>query len=175
MGYWKNIGIGGVSASNPLVDIEFTGFESLNEILEKLPSKYAKKPVVSTFRKAAKPFTRELRRNTPKKTGETRKAIGVMPGKGRFNSSIKVGFRTKGKYLSPWFIAYWQNHGTLNRRSKGHTFRRGLRCKTSHWTSGVKAKGFVERSWEKAKNECMKIAESEMLNETKKFLQKHAV
>lgn len=155
-------------------EIEFDGTESLDEIFEKLPAKYAKKPVVSTFRKGARIFTRTLRRNTPRDTGETRKGIGVKAGRGSRNLSISVGFRG-GKYISAYMKAYWQNYGTLNNRASSHSFQRGRRAISSNWKGGIKPKFFVEKSWEGTQQQVQQTIESELENETVKFLKKKAV
>jgi len=155
-------------------ELEFTGAESLEDIFEKLPAKYAKKPMVSTFRKGARIFTRTLRKNTPKDTGETRKGIGVKAGRGSRNLSISVGFRG-GKHMSAYMKAYWQNYGTLNNRAASHSFQRGRRTVSSNWKGGIRPKFFVERSWESTQDQVQQTIENELEAETVKFLQKHAV
>ncbi len=157
-----------------VIEIEFDGTENLDQIFEKLPDKYAKKPVVSTFRKGARIFTRVLRKNTPKATGQTRKAIGVKVGKGTKNYSIYVGFRGKGKYMPAYFKAYWQNYGTLANRDSSHSFQRRRKTKTASWRGGIKPKRFVESSWESTKDKVQETIENELENETVKFLNKYA-
>lgn len=157
-----------------LTELKFDGTESLEQIFEQLPDKYAKKPMVSTFRKGARVFTRTLRRNTPKETGETRKAIGVKVGKGSRNLSIAVGFRG-GKYYSNYMKAYWQNYGTLANRAGSHSFQRGRRTISSNWKGGIRPKFFVERSWENTQDQVQQVIENELETQTVKFLQKHAV
>jgi hypothetical protein len=154
-------------------EIEFDGTESLDRIFEKLPAKYAKKPVIATFRKGARVFIRTLRSNTPSASGETKKGIGVKAGKGRNNISISVGFRG-GKYMPAYQKAFWQNYGTLANRDASHSFQRGRRSVSSKWKGGIQPKRFVERSWQNTQDKVRQIIESELENETVKFLQKHA-
>jgi len=154
-------------------EVEFDGTENIDQILQKLPAKYAKKPVISTFRKGARIFTKTLRRNTPRDSGETKKAIGVKAGKGKNNASIKVGFRG-GKYLPAYMKAYWHNYGTLENRDPSHKFQKGRRSVSSHWSGGIQPKHFVEESWESTQDKVQDKIEQELENETVKFLQKHA-
>lgn len=157
-----------------LTELEFKGVTSLEQIFEKLPDKYAKKPIVSTFRKGAREFTKELRKNTPKASGETRKGIGVKAGRGSRNLSISAGFRT-GKYMPAWNKAYWLNYGTMANRDPSHSFKRARRTISADWSGGIKPHKFVEKSWTSTADKVQSIIENELENETVKFLKKHAV
>ena len=153
---------------------EFTGVEDLSTIFKELPAKYGKKPVISTFRKAARPFVKQLRGLTPSATGETKKSIGIKAGRSAEYPSIQVGFRG-GKYMPTWFKAYWNNYGTLANRDPQHSFVRGRKSKTATRQGGIRAKRFVEQAWDSTSEQSQRIVEDELKNETIKFLQKHAV
>jgi HK97 gp10 family phage protein len=159
-----------------VVELEFSGIDNLNEIFEKLPGKYAKKPVVATLRKAANIFIRKLRANSPKKTGETKKAIRVKSGRG---ISISAGFFASGnrnpKEVTPFFKAYWKNYGTLSNRSLAHKFVKQRKPATKNWKGGIRATGFVEESWEQTKDQVQQVIETDLKTETEKFLNKYAV
>lgn len=155
-------------------EYEFTGTESLDEIFQKLPQKYAKKPMISTFRKGARIFTRVLRRNTPEKSKETRKAIGVKAGKSKKYPNIQVGFR-QGKFLPGFQKAYWHNYGTLANRDPTHNFQSRRGSKSANWSGGIRPKGFVEQSWNSTADKVQQKIDQELENETRKFLEKHAV
>ncbi len=157
--------------NNP-VEVEFKGLENVNEIFEKLPSKYAKKPILATLRKGARIFVRDLRSVTPRKTGNTRKAIGIKNGKG---ISISVGFRTTGSYFPAWSKAYWMNYGTLSNRDGSHHFIKARKPGTQSWRGGIRPLVFVESSWNRTQSQVDKTIMAELQNETVKFLDKYAV
>lgn len=154
------------------IEYEITGTENLEKIFEQLPAKYGKKPIQAAFRKGARAFTTVLRRNTPNQTGETRKSIKAKAGKG---PSITVGFSGKGQYMPGYFKAYWSNYGTLSNRNGSHTFTKRRRPQTLSWKGGIKATGFVERSWDETKEKVEQTITTELVNETNKFLKKYAV
>lgn len=154
------------------VTIEFTGLENVQEILNKLPAQYAKKPIQAAFRKAAKPFIQVLKTSAPNDTGETAKAIGIKAGKG---ASITVGFRTGSGYMPAWFKAYWRNYGTLANRDTAHAFIQKRKAKTANRKGGVIPLRFVEKAWEQTKGQTEEIVQKELVTQTEKFLQKYAV
>lgn len=148
------------------------GTENVEQILKGLPMKYAKKPMVATFRRAARVFTKELRQSTPKATGETRKSIKVKALRG---IGITAGFSGKSQYMPGYFKAYWKNYGTLSKRDAGHTFAKPRKSKSAHWGGGIESTGFVETSWSRTKKQVQTTIETELKNETVKFLNKHKV
>lgn len=154
------------------VEFEIKGTEAIEDILRLLPQKYAKKPMVSAFRRAAKPFTNVLRRNTPKDSGETRKSIKVKAQRG---IGISVGFTAAKGNMPGYMKAYWNNYGTLSRRAGTHSFQRPRKSQTAGWSGGIRASGFVENSWDQTKREVQTTLERELKEQTHKFLEKHAV
>lgn len=154
------------------VTIEFTGVENLQEIFNKLPGQYSKKPVQAAFRKAARPFVQALKASAPRATGETAKGIGIKNGKG---PSITVGFRTGSGYMPAWFKAYWKNYGTLANRSTSHTFKNKRKPKTAGRRGGIIPTHFVEKSWDATKGQIEQTIQTELKTQTEKFLQKHAI
>ena len=154
------------------VEYHIDGTQSIETILQGLPLKYAKKPVVATFRKAARPFTKVLRSNTPTQTGETRKSIKVIAQRG---IGVAVGFSGKSQYMPGYFKAYWSNYGTLDNRNTAHSFVKPRKGKSASWSGGVRATGFVEDSWEQTKNTVETTIVKELQNETLKFLNKYKV
>ena len=154
------------------ITVEFTGVENLDQIFEKLPQKYAKKPVIAAMKKGASIFTKDLRLNTPKKSGVTRRAIGVKAGKG---TTITVGFRTGGSYMPAWFKAYWSNYGTLENRDSSHSFVKGRLPKSRSWNGGIRPLRFVEASWNRTQGRVEKTIMDNLKSETDKLLDKYTV
>lgn len=154
------------------VEFQISGVDNVEQILRGLPLKYAKKPMQATFRKAARVFSKELRKNTPKGTGETRKAIKVKAMRGL---GITAGFTAGGAYMPSYFKAYWANYGTYEMRASGHTFKKGRKAATAHYKGGAKPLGFVETSWEATKKQVQNTIETELKTETLKFLNKYKV
>ncbi|MFP4365525.1 MAG: hypothetical protein ACLFQA_00390 [Bacteroidales bacterium] len=153
---------------------QFTGAEELSDIFKELPARYGKKPVITTFRKAARPFIKTLRSLTPRRSGETRKGIGVTAGRSAEYPSIMAGFKKPGRSFS-WFKAYWHNYGTLSNRDPRHTFKNSRKSKSAGWQGGVRPKGFIEQAWEATSEQAQRVIETEMKAETIKFLKKNAV
>lgn len=154
------------------VEFDIKGTEAIEDILRMLPQKYAKKPMVAAFRRAVRPFTKTLKSKTPRDTGDTRKAVKVKAQRG---IGITAGFSGAKGNMPAYMKAYWLNYGTLSNRASGHPFSRPRKSKTSSWRGGIKAKGFVEESWEQTKNTVQDTLEKELKEQTHKFLQKHAV
>lgn len=175
MGVFKNMTPGQArsyrASQRAAVTVEFTGLENIQEIFNKLPARYAKKPIHAAFRKAAKPFVSALKSSAPRATGDTKKAIGIKAGKGPY---ISVGIQGKGK-MSAYFKAYWNNYGTEANRDNEHVFKFKRKPKSANWKGGIVPLRFVERSWDQTKEQVAKIANDEMMNETNKFLKKYAI
>ena len=153
-------------------EFEIIGADNIAKVFEQLPFRYGKKPVVAAFRKGAKPFVSVLRKNTPKQTGETRKSIKVKALRG---AAITVGFSGAGSYLPGYIKAYWNNYGTLSNRDAGHRFTKARKSKSSSWQGGIKATGFMEKSWEETKNQVQDTIDTELETQTVKFLNKYRV
>lgn len=163
------------------VTVEFTGVENLQEIFNKLPEKYAKKPVQATFRKAAKPFTKLLKSSFPSRLSSLLKIVGVVNNKK--GAGITAGILSKkgqvtlkdGRSYDAFFPIYWNNYGTLANRDPSHTFKKKIKQKSAGKRGGIIPIRFVERSWEQTASEAEKIATEELKNETEKFLKKYAI
>lgn len=150
---------------------EISGLDNLQTILKQLPEKFAKKPVQQTFRKAARPLLASIKKGAPKATGQTKKAARIIAGKG---ANISVGFSGKGSYMPAYFKAYWKAYGTLERRDPLHSFKNRRKEKTKWRQGGISASRFVERAWDQTREAVQKTIESDLYNNTIKFLQKHA-
>jgi len=182
MGFYKNNGTmpGRRASSREPVVIELTGEEQLNEIFEKLPEKWGKKPVLATFRKGANSVRKQIRANFPQQIKSLSPAVGIKAGRG---ISLKVGVFGKkgyvrlkdGKDYDVYFPIYWNNYGTYAERTGEHTFKYARKSKTSGRGGGIRAQLFIERSWEQSKQQAEQIINSELENETLKFLKKYAV
>lgn len=156
------------------VEIEFIGTESIQEILNKLPMQYSRKPVLAAFRKGARPFIQEIKNRSPRRSGEMIKGVGISNVKDRNDIAIRVGFRG-GKYITNWFKAYWQSYGTYSRRSQVHQFVRPRKSRTAKWGGGIRPKYFVDLAWQTTREQVADIVTKEMEAQTVIFLQKHAI
>jgi hypothetical protein len=182
MGFYKNRGTmpSRTASSREPVVIELTGEEQLNEIFEKLPEKWGKKPVLSTFRKGANAVRKQIRANFPQQIKSLSPAVGIKAGRG---ISLKVGIFGKkgyvrlkdGKDYDVYFPIYWFNYGTYAERASEHTFKQSRKSKSANRSGGITAQLFVEKSWEQTKKQAEQIINDELKNETLKFLKKHAV
>lgn len=149
------------------VTLSFTGAESIQEIFNKLPAKYSKKPVQAAFRKAARPFVKSLKAAAP----GSAKAVGIKAGKGPY---IQVGFSgAKDKFA--FFKAYWKNYGTLANRDQSHKFKKARKAHTASYRGGIVPARFVEKSWEATKDQVEKTVQTELVTQTEKFLQKYKI
>jgi len=164
------------------VTIEFSGVEELQQIFEKLPEKYAKKPVTATFRKGGNIYNKTLRQNLPPRMSQLKKLIKSKAGKGKSASLISgawanMGTVTKsnGKEFDAFYILYWSNYGTLSNRQPGHKFDRARRAVSSSWGGGVRPQLFAEKAWEQSKDQVETVINDELENETLKFLNKYKV
>jgi len=162
------------------VTIEFTGVENLQEIFNKLPSQYSKKPIQAAFRKGAAPFIKTLKSNMPKALKKVSKAIAIKNGKG---ATISAGIQSKiiGIQLNDkntydaYFPLYWSNYGTLARRDTMHQFKNKIKAQSAKRRGGVRPILFVERSWEQTATLAEQIIQKELVTQTEKFLQKYAI
>jgi hypothetical protein len=162
------------------VTIEFTGTENLQEIFNKLPEQYAKKPVQAAFRKAAKPFVAAVRSNLPSRLSSLQKIINVVNNKsagitaGVLSKKAMVTLKDKREY-DAFFPVYWSNYGTYARRDPGHKFAQKRKAKTANRKGGIVPLRFVEKSWDQTKAQVEEIAQRELITQTDKFLQKYAI
>ena len=156
------------------VEIQFTGLEGIQEILNKLPLQYAKKPVLAAFRKGSKPFLQEVKNRSPRRSGDMNKGLGVTGVKDKNDIAVRVGYKG-GKNMPNWFKAYWSSYGTYASRSSVHQFVRARRSKSAKYKGGIKPKYFVDLAWDSTKEQVANIITKEIEDQTVKFLQKNAV
>ncbi|HNX11606.1 MAG TPA: hypothetical protein PKH68_01330 [Paludibacteraceae bacterium] len=162
------------------VTIEFTGTENIQEIFNKLPEQYAKKPVQAAFRKAAKPFIAAVRSNLPSRLSSLQKIINVVNNKsagitaGVLSKKAMVTLKDKREY-DAFFPVYWSNYGTYSRRDASHKFTQKRKAKTANRKGGIVPLRFVEKSWDQTKAQVEEIAQRELITQTDKFLKKHAI
>jgi HK97 gp10 family phage protein len=83
--------------------------QRINKKLEHVAKALKMKDRKKIYRAAAKPLTKEAKKNTPKDSGLLRKSIGVLPI-GKKQDAIYVGPRVKGKTPAP-FYAHWIEYG----------------------------------------------------------------
>jgi len=167
------------SQRNP-VTIEISGEENLQEIFNKLPEKYAKKPVQAAFRKAAKPFIAAVKSSFPSRLSSLKKIIGIVNNKG---AGITAGVLSKkgmvtlkdGRDYDAFFPVYWSNYGTYAMRDPSHKFVQKRKAKTANRPGGIVPLRFIERSWEETKDQAEEISLKELVTQTEKFLQKYAI
>lgn len=162
------------------VTIEFTGAENLQQIFNKLPGQYSKKPVQAAFRKGAAPFIKTLRSNIPPRLKKVSKAISIKNGKGAYITAgiqskiIGIQLNDKNTY-DAYFPLYWSNYGTLTRRDSSHQFKNKIKDRSAKRRGGIRPLLFVERSWEQTKQQAETIIQKELVTQTEKFLQKHSI
>jgi hypothetical protein len=162
------------------VTIQFTGVENLQQIFNKLPENYAKKPVQAAFRKAAKPFIQAAKSNLPGRLSSLAKIISIVNNKG---AGITAGVLSKKgmvtlkdkKEYDAFFPVYWSNYGTYSRRDSSHKFIQKRKAKTANRRGGIVPLRFVEKSWDQTKAQAEEIAQKELVIQTEKFLQKYAI
>lgn len=152
------------------IDIEFDGTENLTQIFEKLPVQYARKPVISAFRKAGRPLVNEIRRLAP---GSFKKLIGVDAG--RRVAAAYVGYKKQrgGEGHFQRTKAYWREYGTLQNRMQGYPFAKGVRGERKSWRGGIKPRNTVSQAWSNKANEVQTILDKELETKTLQFLNKH--
>lgn len=166
--------------SKAAVIVEFTGVENLQEIFNKLPENYAKKPVQAAFRKAAKPFITATKQNLPGRLSSLTKIIGIINNKGAgitagvLSKKAMVTLKDKRDY-DAFFPLYWSNYGTYSRRDPQHKFLNKRKAKTAGRRGGIVPLRFVERSWDQTKAQAEEIAQKELVIQTEKFLKKYAI
>ena len=153
-------------------EVEFTGSENLVEIFNKLPQQYAKKPLVATFRKAARPLAAAIKAGVPTRSGATRKAVAVRASRG---TGITVGFHAKGGKMPEYMKAYWLNYGTLDNRSQSHPFKRPRKKQTRNRRGGIKAMMFIESAWNQTQDQVQSIINTDLEQKTVEFLKKYSV
>lgn len=161
--------------------IEFTGEEELIEMLAKFPGAINKKIIISVFRKAAKPFLKQLKQNAP---GSTKTAIGSKTGKSKEYPNIAFGFIGKkgkkyqtgrGSEIPAYMVAYFNNYGTLANRDKSHTFLNARRRKTANWRGGIVSQKFAEQAWETTEEQCKEISNEDMKKIVYNHIKKYVV
>lgn len=149
------------------ITVQFDGTESLEQIFQKLPLEYARKPMVAAFRKAGKPLVDEIRRMA---APGHRQLIGIQAGK---TAAVMAGYKKPTKATAFGRLkAYWRDYGTLQNRLSGYPFRSGTR--KQNWKGGVKPRNTVSTAWANKAGEVEKIIDRDMEKVTLRFLNKHA-
>lgn len=184
MGYWKQFSgtRGGKAASKrgPIY-AEISGDDELQQIFEKMPARYAKKPVTATFRKGANEYNRALKANMPGSMSAMKKLVKVKVSKRGISviagAFANVGTYTKsnGQQFDAFYLLYWSNYGTLANRHPAHKFDRPRKRISANWQGGIKPQLFAERAWEQSKDRAMDVINDEIEAETMKFLNKYEV
>mgnify|MGYP001313732041 CR=1 FL=1 len=164
---------------NP-VTIEFSGVENLQEIFNKLPEQYAKKPVQAAFKKAAKPFIAAVKSNLPSRLSSLQKIINTVNNRGAgitagvLSKKAMVTLKDKREY-DAFFPVYWSNYGTYANRDSSHKFVQKRKAKTANRKGGIVPLRFVEKSWDQTKVQVEETVQKELITQTDKFLQKYAI
>jgi len=165
--------------SNP-VSIEITGAESLEEIFDKLPKKFAKKPLIAALRKGAREFTKDLKSVIPLQGAK--KAVGTKAGKGNvayvmagiLSGKVNVTLND-GKQYDVYTPLYWLNFGTGANRNSSHVFQKKRKAVSAGWKGGIKPLGFVQNSWSRTETRTTKVVEDDFKVEIMKVIDKYAV
>jgi len=152
------------------IDVQFEGTENLTQIFEKLPLQYARKPVVSAFRKAGKPLVNEIRRLAP---SSFRGLIGVDAA--RKLAAVQVGYKKQRSEQGHFnrLKAYWRDYGTLSNRMPGHPFSKSRKSTSSSWRGGIKPHNSVSQAWNNKGNEVQSLLDKELEAKTIQFLKKY--
>ena len=109
----------GSGGHRPIIEIDKKELSNLINDLERLlPPKRGTKTIVrQAMRKAMQPMLSKLKELVPKDTGQLRKSLALINGKGRRDSfpSVYVGPRVKGAYADmqkSGFYMYFLEYGT---------------------------------------------------------------
>jgi len=157
------------------------GTSNLKSIFSELPEKGYRQPVITAFRKAAKPVATAMANSLPSSLKALKKIIKTKPGKGK-SLTLSVGFtggiskftNRRGQQWDPWQLVYWFNYGTLANRLSSHSFKTPRRKKTASYAGGIEAGTFVEKAIEQSMPSAQKVFETEFEKEITKFFEKNA-
>jgi len=182
MGTYSNNPYAGSRSRGP-VTFEIKHQDKLDDIFEKLPAQYAKKPVIATFRKGANEVKKAMRSELPGYLKVTKKIISAKAGKSKNYPSLSVGFfgrkaiyvNSKGQQWDPFMLVYWHNYGTLANRQPGHPFKKARKAKSSNMQGGIRPRLFVEKAIQASHQKALQVVENEFEDQLMKFLKKHAV
>lgn len=158
-----------------------TGDKELLKIFKEFPENGYRKPIMSSFRKAAVPVRKAMIAGLPASIKPMKKAIKAVPykskepelGVGAFKKGMMYQ-NSRGQNWNPYMLIYWFNYGTLANRSSSHSFLTARRKASSSWKGGIKAGLFMEKAWESSKAEAQKIFEETVDKEITKFFEKNA-
>lgn len=152
------------------ITVEFDGTENLEQIFQKMPKEYGRKPMIQTFRKAGRPLVNEIKRNA---APGHQKLVGIEAA--RKAAAVAAGFKSwRGAMNWERVKAYWREYGTLQNRSKIYSFRRPVRTKHRNWKGGIRPRHTVDRAWANKAGEVESIIERDMEKVTLRFLNKYA-
>ncbi len=90
MGYYKNLYGVEYRRAKRVANFDIVGDDNLRKILQELPLKVSRKPIINTFRKGANEggLVKEMRRSVPDNIKEAQKSIVIKAMK---YPAIKVG------------------------------------------------------------------------------------
>jgi HK97 gp10 family phage protein len=125
--------------------VKFEGFADIEKILDALPKALGPKVVQTCLRKGAKPYVRQAKANAPVGTGDLKRSIGVLNGKGNYKASVTVGpKRGKGKSADGWhahLVEYGVAPRIVSKPTKGY-YKKGTKL------GDMKAQPFLRPAWD---------------------------
>lgn len=130
------------------------GVEQTHRILNAMNQKAANKEMRKCMRAGAVPLAAAVRKNLPPKMKKAGRAVKIKNMK---SAAVRVGPYTKvmemqtgTDYMDVYYLLYWHNYGTLANRNPQHKFDTPRKSKTAAWGGGIRARGFIERSFDQA-------------------------
>jgi hypothetical protein len=149
------------------VTVQFTGNETVEEIMRELPNEVRSTVMQKVFAKASQPFVRDARGRF---TGREKKGVGTINGK--VNGNFYAGLVRKGSNGLEYMIAYWKNFGTLANRDKSWSFSYARKRKSASWRGGIKPRGNIAGAWEANKARVEATIENESAKIIMDYLKK---
>lgn len=119
-------------------NLQFRGFEELAQVFDALPGRLGAKTVQGILRKAVKPIVEEAKAKVPKRTGNLKKSIGTIAGRGQGKGTqVYAGPRRGGPYKG--YAGHLIEYGTGPRKQ----------ASTGRNTGSVAAQPFMRPAFDK--------------------------
>lgn len=155
-------------------DIELVGLDQLVKDMSRLAERMNKKDLVKFLRPGARIFQREIKAQSPVRTGTLRKSVGIKVGRGKgsdptatlFTYFRKIYTTPKGKTSEPYYARFVHNGTVVGTKKRKHrkprTFSRSeerayQRQRIAEGTVRIKPNPFVWRAFESKVAEAARV------------------
>ncbi len=145
------------------------GIDQLTDFLTEHP-KELNKTAIQSLMKGSNVLKKEIVNQMPASIKALKPIVASKALTNSDNPNILVGIfgkrmfyvNRRGKKWDAFYLAYWQNYGTLANRDPGHLFIKGRRKVSQSWRGGIRPNRFFDRAIDSSFESALSVAEQDL-------------